>query len=404
MFFGEVMMTFGCRSSAGIFDDGAKLVKKIAVLRSHMNKEMVNQVLDDVVACGAQGDGTVTNFYKCYRDVCNFIGVSLADEEDKDKAFSSSTSGKVLGISYDLERWTWWLSEDKLTPLVLMLAEVRDKEEVENGHMMSLNGRLNHYMYLIPGGTWQRGFLLKLQDSKEPHSKRFVVDAPARKQAAWWITHARAACVESKIVDPMPHHRMDPVAIYTDAAGGNRSEIKNGVGSFAPPSNWAYIPWSPLIREDRPNSEGVRFAHKLCCLEGFAALVGLVTVPDRVRNNEANIYCDNAGFVAVFKKRHSKCPYAYTVAKAIFDVGLGLSCKVNVIKTRRCSGIAEEAADALSKGDWERAWSHMPMKNVDPERIPVSLLLWMSNPSPDLLLGSRILSDMSKYTNVLHLT
>ena len=133
------MMTFGCRSSAGIFDYGAILVKKIAVLRSHMNKEMVNQVLDDVIACGAQGDGTGGNFYKCYRNVCNFISVSLADEEDKDKAFSSSTSGKVLGISYDLEHWTWWLSEDKLTPLVIMLAEVRDKKEVENGHMMSLN-------------------------------------------------------------------------------------------------------------------------------------------------------------------------------------------------------------------------------------------------------------------------
>ena len=40
------------------------------------------------------------------------------------------------------------------------------------------------------------------------------------------------------------------------------------------------------------------------------------------------------------------------MAKAIHDVGVGLGCKVSVLKTRRCSGPGEEAADALSKGDW----------------------------------------------------
>ena len=67
----------------------------------------------------------------------------------------------------------------------------------------------------------------------------------------------------------------------------------------------------------------------------------------------------------------------------------------------RCSGQGEIAADALSKGDWEMAWDTMPEKDTNPGRIPVSVLIWIADPVPDLDLGHRILLDMMKYTKVL---
>ena len=97
-YFDEVRLTFGCTSSAGIFDDLAKLVKEMAEKLSGIKKDLVNQVLDDVVAVGSSGDGTVNRFYKAYRDISSEIGISLADESDIDKAFSASDGGKVLGI------------------------------------------------------------------------------------------------------------------------------------------------------------------------------------------------------------------------------------------------------------------------------------------------------------------
>ena len=121
--------------------------------------------------------------------------------------------------------------------------------------------------------------------------------------------------------------------------GRDLSKIKNGIGCYTPPKNWCYMPWPNLIRDNRSNSEGVQFAHKLCSLEGFAAVCGLASIPDLARNNEVVIHCDNAAFVAVFKKHHSKCPYAYTIAKALADIREGLGCKVQVKKTKRCSGI-----------------------------------------------------------------
>ena len=213
----------------------------------------------------------------------------------------------------------------------------------------------------------------------------------------------KAAMEESKIMDPRPMGRMNPTHVFTDAAGGDPAKIKNGIGSFTPPGDWCYVPWPKMIRENRSNSNRVKFAHKLCSLEGFAAVCGLASIPDLARNGEVMIPCDNAAFVAVYRKHHSRCPYAYTIAKALADLGEGLACKVTVVKTKRCSGDGEIAADALSKGEWDTAWAHMPYKKNDPGKIPAALLKWIANPTIDMELGAKILSDMSIYTKVLYL-
>ena len=89
------------------------------------------------------------------------------------------------------------------------------------------------------------------------------------------------------------------------------------------------------------------------------------------------------------------------MAKALNDVSKGLSCKLNVEKTRRCSGPVDIATDALSTGDWDTAWEKMPNKEIDPRKIPTILLKWLCNPYPDLSLGNQILSEMSRYTSVM---
>ena len=87
------MVTFGGVASAGIFDDGAKTVLDLASLKSKIDVDLVTQVLDDVVACGTQGDGSVDRFERSYRDIADRVGVSLADGTDPEKAFSATHTG-----------------------------------------------------------------------------------------------------------------------------------------------------------------------------------------------------------------------------------------------------------------------------------------------------------------------
>ena len=85
--------------------------------------------------------------------------------------------------------------------------------------------------------------------------------------------------------------------MYSDAAGGDIGKIKNGIGGFIPPSDWMYMNWPSLIREKRENSQGGKFAHRLCSREGLAALATLATVPNMARNREMIVLCDDAAFV-----------------------------------------------------------------------------------------------------------
>ena len=124
----------------------------MATRASKTKVPMVNQVLDDMVVCGADGNGTVRQFNNKYREICNKVGISLADESDPDKAFDATHKGKVLGIMYDLKKWIWWLSEDKLIPIINLLTRVSEGATITNGQMMTLNGKLNHPMRLVPEG------------------------------------------------------------------------------------------------------------------------------------------------------------------------------------------------------------------------------------------------------------
>ena len=81
-----------------------------------------------------------------------------------------------------------------------------------------------------------------------------------------------------------------PVYVYSDAAGEDIGKIKNGIGGLIPPLDWMYMNWPSLIREKRENSQGGKFAHRLCSLEGLATLATLAT-------REMIVLCDDAAFM-----------------------------------------------------------------------------------------------------------
>ena len=84
--------------------------------------------------------------------MCSDIGVELADPNDPDKAFAPTTNGIVLGICYDTEEGingTWYLREDKLANIILMLEKAIEAEESSQRFIKSLCGKLIHIRCLI---------------------------------------------------------------------------------------------------------------------------------------------------------------------------------------------------------------------------------------------------------------
>ena len=58
------------------------------------------QHLDDVCAASPAMSQAVEKFYETYREVCQEVGVELADPNDPDKAFPPTTNGMATVLKH----------------------------------------------------------------------------------------------------------------------------------------------------------------------------------------------------------------------------------------------------------------------------------------------------------------
>ena len=160
--------------------------------------------------------------------------------------------------------------------------------------------------------------------------------------------------------------------------------------------HWFSKPWPHWVQRGGTNSLGVQLQSKLTTLEGVAALMLLTSEPGLVRMRTCCIWSDNQGLVFAYKKKGSRCPYAYTVAMALAQVASGLDILLEVRKAPRCSSDATEAADALSKGDMARFGRCCRQQRRRQSRVPKVLLDWLEDPVPTTELGRQILLEVEE--------
>ena len=410
-YFVEEKITFGCTSSPGHFEKPSWFLLRAACNKAGADRRNAcKQVgrpgglhygdveVDDALVFSKFGDPACQRVYDSYRELAPRMGVKLAPETDKDKAFPPATSGVCLGIHFDLVKWTWAIPPKKVVVLRHSLEKLALDSSVENGMLEELSGRLNHYAVVVPGGTWQRSFIHHLHRADRPKAWRVAVSAQARQQALWWLASLPAASLESRIRDLSDGSREGyELNLYPDAAGGSLDHARNGAGGvFWETGHWFSKPWPHWVQRGGTNSLGVQLQSKLTTLEGVAALMLLTSEPGLVRMRTCCIWSDNQGLVFAYKKKGSRCPYAYTVAMALAQVASGLDILLEVRKAPRCSSDATEAADALSKGDMARFGRCCRQQRRRQSRVPKVLLDWLEDPVPTTELGRQILLEVEE--------
>ena len=86
----------------------------------------------------------------------------------------------------------------------------------------------------------------------------------------------------------------------------------------------------------------------------------------------------------------------------MMEVARGLDIRFEVVKTGRMSGPGERAADALSKGDMDRAWEDIgKVREEESRQVPKVIREWIQDPVPDPELGLRILDELDGQQKVL---
>jgi hypothetical protein len=95
-------------------------------------------------------------YYMRYRELAARVGVSLAGEENRSKAFGPSTEEEVLGLDYNTLKWKSWIPHDKSARLIRELSEILVRGEARNDDWMKVSGKLDHYHPLLLSGKFNR--------------------------------------------------------------------------------------------------------------------------------------------------------------------------------------------------------------------------------------------------------
>ena len=403
-FFAELCLIFGSKSSAGIFDAVAKVLIFIVIKKSGLHSDYVIQHLDDVCAAGPVGSNLCKTFDDTFSQVAKEVGVVLAPRNEPDKSFGPSTSGTVLGVTYNTKDWTWGIPTKKLTLILRSIAQFLAADSVKQGEMWSLVGKIQNVRALVPGGKFHVDHLIRANSESSNRADLVVVNNGVRQQLEFWRL-VLPLCSNNISIPPwpvfLPAWCRD---VYTDAAGGSLRHPGQGVGACIP--GWyAFIPWSCKINNGIL-SYNKRLDRKMSALELLGPLLVLSAGHAFCRNSPIRVHVDNAGSVYIYQKGYSSsCRLTSTIAKAIWVVARGLRCDIEVVKILRCSHPLAILADHLSKAKVESfvkfAWHQGFVVPQKAAKVPNSLMQWVLDPKEDDSLGFKILQDLALVTDVL---
>ena len=165
-FFKELCLIFGSASSAGIFDDAAKIVLDLVCRKAKFDCRMVCQHLDDICAAAGAGSTELHKFDEVFMAVAGQLGVKLAPRDDPDKTFAPSKRGTIFGVVYDTEEWVWSIPEERLSRMLIAIEEAMVADNLTDKQMQSLAGKLINVRPLVPTGKFNMDHIMRaLADS-----------------------------------------------------------------------------------------------------------------------------------------------------------------------------------------------------------------------------------------------
>ena len=404
-YFVELYLTFGCKSSPGIYDRTSDIFLRIVCLLAETKRRLKVKQLDDAVMFGKQS--RVEHFYSTYKSSAARVGIRCAAEVG-DKCFGVTSRGVVLGIEYDTHLWQWRLPAKKAFKIISSCNEMIETGRASIKDLTALVGRITFYSPVMGESSWwERAMLLSAANQSKNMKHVVKLSGQCISQVNWWIRNVLMAQEYSPIPDFTKWEPSSGVLhLHTDASGGGMEgadSIARGVGGvmeIGSTSYWFYLQHSRIIRTGGKTIWGEVPARKLSFLEGSAILAGIGSLAKIVKNGYIVAHCDNAGVVHGSNKGHSRDLLTYTVIKACHNLSRGINARLVVKKTKRCSTRLDRIADFLSKGCFDSAVSLMQPNRVFVE-VPRSIIKFLRSPVHSRQLGMAVLEELSHEMEVL---
>lgn len=221
-------MVFGSKAAPAKFHDLPETLVNIACSESNFPHDWVHRQLDDIPALASSG--LVENFAQSYINVCQQVGVPLAELcEKRKKTFGPGTVGVVLGIWFDSEKQMWSLPSEKAESVREIIQLFKEKTTCNLKEAQILQGKLTSVAKMSDYAMGYRYHLAKLLGSfgADDEGSR-IVTAKLKQDLTFWETLVEAAERGLPLCEPPRGAPLTAVEFISDAAGAAYSVWNGG--------------------------------------------------------------------------------------------------------------------------------------------------------------------------------
>ena len=341
----DMVLPFGLRSSASIFNRFADLVRWIIIHKYNM--EYIVNYSDDYLLVCSTALLTARNQLHIVLGAFHDLGIPLAE----DKIIGPVYALPYLGITLNSKEMTMEVTPERYAETMAIFPSWLARRTSTKTELLSLIGCLSFVAKVVrPGRTFLRR-LIDLSKTVKRQHHHITFNKEARLDIQWWYSFLPEWSCKSLLPDPQVIKASD-LKLFTDA-----SDIGFGA-TFG--NAWIQGAW------DKPRKE-ISINYR----ELFAILAAALTWGTSWTGKRIVFLTDNQSITQVWSSGTSPAPTIMSLIRPLFLTAArnGFS-----VAFKHIPGITNPIADAISRFQMPRFRHLMP--NADDEPTPTPARIW----------------------------
>lgn len=347
----DTALPFGLRSAPKIF---SALSDALAWILQSRGVKYQLHYLDDFLLMGPPNSTECSQAVQLTLQVCQELGVPIAAH----KTQGPSCQLSFLGIHIDALKMELSLPADKLSRIMAMVLEWRNKKVATKRQLQSIIGTLSHAAtVVIQGRTFLRRMIdiMKIPKLQHHHVR---LNKEFQSDLHWWACFLPTWNGRSIFPPKQASH-----SFWSDASGSW------GCGAFSHTLDWFQVQW--------PES----WQHCHIAAKEMIPVVIAVAIWGPTWSCSTIMACsDNMAVVCALVAGTARDPLLMHLLRCMHFFGAHFRIKV---QAQHIAGVDNTAADALSRDRHNTFLSCFPQAPLSPSHVPQSLLDMLLHNKPD---------------------
>lgn len=417
-YFIETQEPFGSEAAVAAFDRTGHTLADLAIATSKIPRKWVHRILDDLPLVTPARSGLGPIFADHYRRICEAVGTQLAPLcPKKEKSFEDSTTGLILGIFFNTNTLTWYISQEKCDRLLHAMSGPLLGDKVPLAAMQKLLGLLNDFGQMCPFmRAFRQPLVSFLQKLTETDDKPAPLPMQALKDLKIWANVAVAATAGLPIPRRSVHPSASALNFVSDAAGARFAKIQDRFIPFADQDNrgaasisaiedgpiWfcARLTWPVKLLLQARDTRDHAYGCKTPTLEAVAAILPFLCCPRELAGKEVVLHTDSEAVVYGWESRRVNNDVSASILlRALHLISNYLGCTVFVSHLPRMTTESAVLADHLTRRSTTRRQELAAIGAACQPVIPQPMLDWLEDPSDDWDLANRLLKAVQELVN-----